>query len=180
MIRACLVFVLCSVLGGSASAQRAIYNFFGEGAWPCLPSYRPALAPVNVPRIGETFRLLVAPSEYGFSHASHQVFLITGFSRTTFGSLRLPFDVRMLTTDPLHDSWGGNLYVSVDWIQLMPPGAGWTPIEVAWDIPDDPLLVGLEFYQQVLSVCSAGQSGGMDTIRVWRALSQAGRGRIGF
>jgi hypothetical protein len=180
MIRACLVFVLSFALGGVVSAQQASYAFFGESFWPCEPSYTPALVPVNVPRLGKTFRLKVAPSGSHSMHSSQEVFLITGFSRTAFGPLRLPYDVRVLTTDPLHDSWGGILYVSVDWIQLMPWGPGTTPVEVAWDIPDDPLLVGLEFYQQVLSVCSYGQGSGSDWLRVSRALSQAGRGRIGF
>jgi hypothetical protein len=180
MIRASLVFVLCAALGSTASAQRATYTFFGESAWPCGPSYTPALAPVNVPRLGTSFRLNVAPSCSISMHAGMEVFLITGFSRTSFGALRLPFDVSVLTTHPILDSWGGTLHVSADWIQLMPWGSGMTPVEVAWDIPDDPLLVGLEFYQQVLGVCTEGGGSGNDWVRVWRGLSEAGRGRIGF
>jgi hypothetical protein len=143
--------IALACLAGSTLAQSAAYTHFGTDC--SSTTWRPVtFRALGVPRIGTTFHVETESSSGGVG-GSTTTFLFTGVSRTSYGGLRLPFDVTTLRT--IGRDFCGLLYVSIDVNQQMPyRGVQPQLVQVPFQVPNDPALVGQRLYQQVLQVVS--------------------------
>jgi hypothetical protein len=111
------------------------------------------LVTMDLPRIGQTFRVRMPNSFYNGSFTTH--FLITGLSNPRVGI-------------PLFQ---GYLYAAIDTFIAAPSGPVGGMVTIPFPIPNDSGFVGVRFYQQVMRlVGSAGTP---------FPLSRGGEGRVG-
>jgi hypothetical protein len=157
-------FVVLFGVPASALAQAGSYSFFGTG---CGFSPVP-FGVTGVPSLGQRFVVESGVSDGGgCADGCVDHYLLTGDSNLSFRGLPLPFDLMNLGLPAC-----GLLRVSI--VHVTPTvgvnvrGRG----EVVFSIPNDVGLLGVRFYQQVLST-SCGMYG-----CTWR-FSNGGVGVIG-
>lgn len=133
------------------TAQKASYTFFGTG---CQNKNSKELVLFGVrgrPKLGGAFYVRAYSSFWsgllswptGTTH-----FIITGFSNKNFATLRLPFDTSVLTRMPIFN-WCGHLRTSIISIHQIPRTKPPSVVETAFYVPNDRMLLGLHFFQQV-------------------------------
>lgn len=158
----CLLLVCSSA--ATATGQQASYTFFGAGtACPMTPWFQVR----GLPHLGTTIVVETERScRGGCFDTSHEAWVLTGFSNTTFAGrtlpLSLPFACGALLTSVEAMEWTPSIYSPLS-------GAA----EVPFAIPNHPALLGLAFYQQILVTWCWSMSG----CQHW--LSQGGMGIIG-
>ena len=166
------------LFASAAHSQQASYTY-----WPVPPSNPfPALSASNTPRIGTSLDLQLRSSFYadlGSSRIWSDSFLMTGASRTAWGSLRLPWTPNLtLYCKGSRATWKNSLLISIDafsWI----PRSNSTYSTIKLPIPNDSSLLGVHFYQQLLiySVTHVNWPLGSPTCNFF--LSRGGHGVIG-
>jgi hypothetical protein len=137
-----------ALLAAAASAQSAAYTHFGTDC--ASPNWTPVwFQAIGLPRPGTTFHVETEASSANPGSAT-TTFLCTGVSRTSYGSMQLPFDVTALNTGGI--TFCGLLYVSCDAVYWLPRVVSTRPVllQVPFPVPNDPRLLGATFYQQVV------------------------------
>jgi len=164
---------LVSLFAANAQGQNATYTFFGTPARVgCGPfSAFVQHTATGTPQLGSNFTINMPASNGDCGYLCNLWFVATGFSNTSFQGVPLPF-----TPGPFQSSLPscGSLRVSLDHIDFTTPTATSTSAQVNLAIPNNPNLVGLEFFQQPFVLTYI--LGGISTI----ALGRAGHGTIGY
>ena len=137
------------------TAQAASYTYINQQA-PYKNPTPPMLTALNLPRIGQTFRIQVPEGNIG-----RCCWLAFGVSNP---NVPIP-------------AWGGYLFTSSDIVMLTPFkfAAKWRMTTMSFPIPNSLQLLGARFYQQVLHKGSCGWT----HCPVFFNLSRGGIGVIG-
>lgn len=164
---ATLALLVAPLLG-----QQASYSFFGQGC----PQGEPPFRVIGVPRLGGTFAVETNGSCRGLClDGGVEYWVLTGVSNTRMGTLPLPFDTSVFTGQygAYFTRFCGFLRTSMDSV-IWTPAASQGPVQVVFTVPNNPGLLGMSFYQQVLGYTWSSW--------VWQAgfaLSRGGHGVIG-
>ena len=158
--------LIAATFAATCTAQQATYSYFGT---PAKVACSPVGADVthtatNLPRIGTTFAVDVPASSGDCSYLCHLRLFATGLSNTSFNGLPLP----IATPNAC-----GELRISLDAIALTPLLPTGSSTTSTLTIPAAPNLVGMDFYQQSVSLTYT--LGGFN-VAAW---GRAGHGTIG-
>ena len=161
---------LVLMLATPLAAQTASYSYIDQKAPYANPAFGPLLTAVNLPKVGTTFKVQVPhPYTIGFigpflPYLSVDFYLALGVSNP---NLPIP-------------GMSGYLFTSAEIVLTAFPNTSGPVVTMSFPIPNSPQLVGVSFYQQVLSVLSSYPGG------IWNfpttscfALSRGGHGVIG-
>jgi hypothetical protein len=116
----------------------AAYSPFGQGCLGTAGIPWLGAVPPELPWIGSTLRVLVANVPHGKTTV-----MLSGFSRSRWGSVLLPFDLTPFGAPCL-------LHTSIDLTAVLPEIGGvatWTAA-----IANDPSLLGVSFYNQAFVI----------------------------
>lgn len=136
----------------SLYAQSASYTFFGSA---CTSGHRIsplAAVPISVsglPRLGSSFDVITECSaRYPWGN-SRTVYLVTGLSDTSLGGIPLPFDISVIQPG---SPYCGFLLTSMELVMRVPTQGDYlAPAAMRFTIPNNPQLLGVTVFQQVLS-----------------------------
>lgn len=160
-------------LASHAIAQQARYEPFGHG---CHGADNATLVTQGLPQIGQTFYVWLRPTTSLSSWMTPQRpgagidWLVTGASNKWWKGAPLPAH-----DQPYLD--GCSLLVSLDAIHVAfttRPVTGFQTTVFSITVPNDPRLVGTQFYQQYVSWSATPGTGGFTVL-----VSNGGRGTIG-
>lgn len=169
VVAACLSFT------ASVDAQTASYSYLGDA---CSGGRISQVGPVpfeviGLPRIGQSFTVVTEGSANYIWGDLRRTYLRTGLSNTNIGNLALPVDLETLLPNV---NICGTLYTSGEIPARMPNVFPHTmPVHFEILIPNDQNLLGVTFYQQVLSTELT-----LFSPQTATALSRAGVGTIGL
>jgi hypothetical protein len=160
---------LCGLLASALSAQAPSFTNFGN---PCSGAVLPLNA-VNLPRIGQTFRLQVLSSGgMGYEGGTPSA-LVAGLSRTSWLGRPLPWTPA--TIQMLGGFACGDLSVSAESTLLLPWQTQRILITVSLPIPNNPALVGTSVFFQ-----TADYRSNLTHMTLSITLGTAGEARIGL
>ncbi len=164
-MRAIVLSILAVILlTPMLSAQTASYSYFGTGY-----SATPPFLVTGTPTLGGTITVQTHGTYSGLFEIGQSV-LIIGISDEIWGPLSLPFNLTGV---------GGPLLVSVDLLIPVPTALyPATLVSIPVAIPNDPILLGLHFYQQVVQVHQTCFKFGCSPATV--SLTRGGHGVIGY
>jgi len=135
------------------TAQKASYTFPKNMTPGCLDSKNNEVVIFNVtgvPKVGASFSVTTRTSAWWgsmFKLYSRQVWILTGYSKTRFANLNLPFDPRVICRRSC-----GLLRTSLIVVTPVPLGNPTQTSTIKFHVPNDSRLVGLSFYQQAMEV----------------------------
>ena len=152
-MRTSLILMAVLTTLSAASTQSASYRIVGT---PCTTGrLTSGVGPVplsvrGLPRIGTSFTVVTEGSARYPWGSSRAVFLFTGFSNTSAGGLRLPFDVSTLFPG---EPFCGLLRTSAELRMPLPLVRDYRQaVGISFTIPNDRTLIGIRFFQQVMSL----------------------------
>lgn len=128
------------LLPSFVAAQTASYSLFGTGCSTQLTAN-------GLPQIGKSFSVVYNGPSFCNQAVCAQPVLLTGLSNTQWGSVMLPIV-------PPFAIGGCGLLVSVEFMAPIAPGK--KQLDIA--IPNDPRLIGLQFYQQWTTLVTSTSS----------------------
>ncbi len=104
----------------------------------------PALFSQDLPRINAPFTIQVSPLPITIGFPPGLMAFVYGFSKTIWGNFVLPYDLGNLGV------FGCFAHVAVDVIIPMTYGPANTSLQFTLNIPNDPSIVGVNFYNQAV------------------------------
>lgn len=132
------------------AAQTATYSVQGQ-ACPGSNGKTPVISNQGLPQLGVTFRITLADAA-----ASVTAYMTVGDSTTQWGSFRLPYEMTPLGAP------GCRIYAnSIHTFQLTTRGTGTASCPLT--VPNNPVLIGVKFFNQFLVMDAAANPLGMVT-----------------
>ena len=147
-----MTILIAALVAREPTAQTASYAFSGTGCTGgrLLRTMGPVpLSVRGLPRIGQTFEVLSEGSHSYIWDANRLTFLLTGVSNTSANGFPLPVDISQFFPG---EPYCGLLRTSADISVRMPfTNDPLALVSLSISIPNAPALLGVGFYQQVLS-----------------------------
>ncbi len=127
------------------AAQAASYTYINQRAPYSNPS-QPMLTALNLPKVGTTFKVQVPNYWEPIRTSSGRLIFAGAYHYLAFGVSNPNLPISAL---------GGFLFTSADLVVPAPRNSRQFlgTVTMAFPIPNSPQLVGVRFYQQVLTVC---------------------------